>query len=104
MPCTCLHCRVSPRSSRTAVAQSIRLAVEYRGRAFNPPRRLALSRGLVTLKTWSNKVGWLAAHEEQRRCMQDAARREFELYYTAERNHEMLLAIYERARQRLMPS
>ena len=31
--------------------------------------------------------------------MQEAARREFELYYTAERNHEMLLAICERVRQ-----
>ena len=33
--------------------------------------------------------------------MQQATRREFELHYTAERNCEMLLAIYERARGRL---
>jgi glycosyltransferase involved in cell wall biosynthesis len=48
-----------------------------------------------------NQVEWLAAHEEQRRCMQQAARREFELHYTAERNCEMLLTIYERARLRM---
>jgi glycosyltransferase involved in cell wall biosynthesis len=49
----------------------------------------------------ASRVEWLAAHEEQRRYMQRAARREFELHYTAERNCEMLLAIYERARSRL---
>ena len=52
----------------------------------------------------ARQVEWLAAHEEQRRRMQQAARREFELHYTAERNCEMLLAIYERARRRLRPS
>jgi glycosyltransferase involved in cell wall biosynthesis len=51
----------------------------------------------------ARQVEWLAVHEEERRCMQQAARREFELHYTAERNCEMLLAIYERARQRLKP-
>jgi len=52
----------------------------------------------------AGQVEWLAAHEEQRRRMQQAARREFELHYTGERNCEMLLAIYERARQRVRPS
>jgi len=50
------------------------------------------------------KVEWLAAHDEERRRMQQAARREFELHYTAERNCEMLLAIYEQARRRLKPN
>jgi hypothetical protein len=36
--------------------------------------------------------------------MRQAARREFELHYTAERNYEVLLSIYERARQRVRPS
>lgn len=51
----------------------------------------------------ARQVEWLAAHEEQRRRMQQAARREFELHYTAERNCKMLLAIYERALQRPRP-
>jgi glycosyltransferase involved in cell wall biosynthesis len=51
----------------------------------------------------ARQVEWLVAHEEQRRRMQQAARREFELNYTAERNCEMLLAIYERARRRMRP-
>ena len=51
----------------------------------------------------ARQVEWLAAHEEQRRRMQQAARREFELHYTAERNCEMLLAIYELARRRHKP-
>jgi glycosyltransferase involved in cell wall biosynthesis len=43
------------------------------------------------------QVEWLSVHEEQRRRMQQAARREFELHYTAERNCGILLAIYDRA-------
>ena len=45
----------------------------------------------------ARQVEWLTAHEEERRRMQQSARREFELHYTAERNYKMLLAIYERA-------
>jgi glycosyltransferase involved in cell wall biosynthesis len=52
----------------------------------------------------ARQVEWLLAHEEQRRRMQQATRREFELHYTAERNCEMLLAIYEQARRRLRPN
>jgi glycosyltransferase involved in cell wall biosynthesis len=51
----------------------------------------------------ARQVEWLAGHEEQRRHMQQSARREFELHYTAERNCKMLLAIYERAHQRPRP-
>jgi glycosyltransferase involved in cell wall biosynthesis len=52
----------------------------------------------------ARQVEWLTAHEERRRRMRHAARREFELHYTAEHNCEMLLAIYERARRRLRPN
>lgn len=52
----------------------------------------------------ARQVEWIATHEEERRRMQQATRREFELHYTAERNCEMLLAIYERARGRLRRS
>jgi glycosyltransferase involved in cell wall biosynthesis len=45
------------------------------------------------------KVEWLVTHEEERQRMGGAARREFELRYTADRNYEMLLTIYNRAHQ-----
>ena len=45
------------------------------------------------------QVEWLISHEQERQQMRRAARSEFELRYTADRNYEMLLAIYERARQ-----
>jgi glycosyltransferase involved in cell wall biosynthesis len=51
----------------------------------------------------ARQVKWLVAHEEERRRMQQAARREFELHYTAERNCEILIAIYERACRRMRP-
>nr|WP_283812845.1 glycosyltransferase family 4 protein [Bradyrhizobium tropiciagri] len=52
----------------------------------------------------ARQVEFLASDEAQRQRMRHAVRREFELHYTAERNCEMLLAIYEQARARLMPS
>jgi glycosyltransferase involved in cell wall biosynthesis len=45
------------------------------------------------------QVEWLTTHEEERQRMRRAARSEFELHYTADRNYELLLAIYDRARQ-----
>jgi glycosyltransferase involved in cell wall biosynthesis len=46
------------------------------------------------------QVEWLITHEEERQQMRRAVRREFDLRYTADRNYEMLSAIYEGARQR----
>jgi glycosyltransferase involved in cell wall biosynthesis len=42
------------------------------------------------------KVAWAWSHEKEMQEMGKAARREFELKYTAERNYELLLGIYER--------
>jgi glycosyltransferase involved in cell wall biosynthesis len=43
------------------------------------------------------KVAWAWSHEKEMQEMGKAARREFELKYTAERNYKMLMGIYERA-------
>ena len=43
------------------------------------------------------KVEWAWSHEKQMREMGKAARREYELKYTAERNYELLLEIYGKA-------
>lgn len=48
----------------------------------------------------ARQAEWLITHEGERQRMRHAARREFELHYTADRNYEMLLAIYNQARQR----
>jgi glycosyltransferase involved in cell wall biosynthesis len=44
----------------------------------------------------ATKVEWAWSHEKEMQEMGKAARREFELKYTAERNYEMLMGIYER--------
>ncbi len=43
------------------------------------------------------KMAWAAAHPEQMVCMGQAARAEYETEYTPERNHEILMDIYEDA-------
>jgi glycosyltransferase involved in cell wall biosynthesis len=43
-------------------------------------------------------VEWLLAHPAALARMRREARAEFEAKYTAERNYEMLMEIYERAR------
>jgi len=45
----------------------------------------------------AEKVAWAWAHPEEMAEMGQEARREYEAKYTAERNYEMLMAIYERA-------
>ncbi len=45
----------------------------------------------------ARKVRWAFEHPEAMEAMRAAARREFEEKYTAERNYEMLMQIYERA-------
>ena len=45
----------------------------------------------------AEKVEWAWSHPERMRDMGREARREFEAKYTRERNHELLLQIYERA-------
>ena len=45
------------------------------------------------------QVEWLIANETERQRMRQAARSKFELHYTADRNYQMLLTIYDRARQ-----
>ena len=52
----------------------------------------------------ASQVEWLIAHEGERQRMRRAARTEFELHYTSDRNYEMLLAIYDQARQRRQPN
>jgi len=44
------------------------------------------------------RVAWAWAHPEEMRHMGNAARQEFEKKYTAEKNYQMLMQIYERAR------
>jgi glycosyltransferase involved in cell wall biosynthesis len=44
------------------------------------------------------RVAWAWAHPEEMRRMGKAARQEFEEKYTAEKNYQMLMQIYERAR------
>jgi len=46
------------------------------------------------------KVEWAWAHPEEMAAMGRAARREYEAKYTAERNYQTLIQIYERAIQR----
>jgi glycosyltransferase involved in cell wall biosynthesis len=43
------------------------------------------------------QVDWLLAHPVERQRMRAAARAEFEQKYTADRNYELLLAIYRDA-------
>jgi len=44
------------------------------------------------------RVAWAWTHPEEMRRMGNAARQEFEEKYTAEKNYQMLMQIYERAR------
>jgi glycosyltransferase involved in cell wall biosynthesis len=46
------------------------------------------------------KVEWARTHPEEMAAMARAARAEYEAKYTAERNYQMLIQIYERAIQR----
>ncbi len=43
------------------------------------------------------KVKWAVSHPERLRSMRERARSEFEAKYTAERNYELLMGIYQRA-------
>jgi glycosyltransferase involved in cell wall biosynthesis len=43
------------------------------------------------------KADWLLSHPEALAQMRREARREYEEKYTAEKNYEMLVVIYERA-------
>ena len=43
------------------------------------------------------KVAWAWSHPDEMRRMGQAARAEYEAKYTAEKNYQMLLAIYQRA-------
>ena len=63
------------------------VAHERTGLLFNPGDAADLAR----------KVRWAFEHPEAIDAMRVAARREFEEKYTAERNYEMLTAIYETA-------
>jgi glycosyltransferase involved in cell wall biosynthesis len=45
----------------------------------------------------AHKIRWAFDHSEAMDAMRAAARREFEEKYTADRNYEMLTAIYETA-------
>lgn len=47
---------------------------------------------------WAEKVRWAHAHPDEMATMGRNARRIYDERYTAERNHEMLMAIYEEAR------
>ncbi len=47
-----------------------------------------------------SKVKWALAHPEELRRIGAAARREFEMKYTAERNHAILMGIYQQALER----
>jgi glycosyltransferase involved in cell wall biosynthesis len=60
---------------------------EQTGLLFNPGDAMDLAR----------KVRWAFEHPDLVELMRVAARREFEEKYTAERNYEMLMAIYETA-------
>jgi glycosyltransferase involved in cell wall biosynthesis len=64
-----------------------RVTHEKTGLLFNPGDPADLAR----------KVRWAFEHPEAIEGMRAAARREFEEKYTAERNYEMLMAIYETA-------
>lgn len=46
------------------------------------------------------QVGWFLSHPEEHPRMRREARAEFEAKYTAERNHQMLMEIYESALER----
>jgi glycosyltransferase involved in cell wall biosynthesis len=46
------------------------------------------------------QVRWARSHPETVQEMRRAARQEFEAKYTADRNHDMLLNIYQTAMQR----
>jgi N-acetylglucosaminyldiphosphoundecaprenol N-acetyl-beta-D-mannosaminyltransferase len=48
----------------------------------------------------AEKARWLFGHPDERRRMGREARREFEVKYTAERNHAMLMDIYAKAMAR----
>jgi glycosyltransferase involved in cell wall biosynthesis len=64
-----------------------RVAHERTGLLFNPGDAADLA----------DKVRWAFEHPEAADAMRAAARREFEEKYTADRNYEMLMAIYETA-------
>jgi glycosyltransferase involved in cell wall biosynthesis len=66
-----------------------RVEHERTGLLFNPGDAADLAR----------KVRWAFEHPERMQEMRVAARREFEEKYTAERNYEMLMAIYKTAIQ-----
>jgi glycosyltransferase involved in cell wall biosynthesis len=63
------------------------VAHEKTGLLFNPGDASDLAR----------KVRWAFEHPDAMEAMRAAARREFEEKYTADRNYEMLMAIYETA-------
>ena len=44
------------------------------------------------------RVAWAWTHPEEMRRMGNAARQEFEEKYTAEKNYQMLMQIYEQAK------
>jgi glycosyltransferase involved in cell wall biosynthesis len=46
------------------------------------------------------QVGWFLSHPEEHARMRREARAEFEAKYTAERNHQMMMEIYESALER----
>lgn len=48
---------------------------------------------------WAEKVRWAHAHPEQMDVMGRNARRLYEERYTAERNHDLLMAIYDQAQR-----
>jgi glycosyltransferase involved in cell wall biosynthesis len=45
----------------------------------------------------AQRIEWLVEHPVERTIMRVAARREFLEKYTAERNYDMLMGIYDRA-------
>jgi glycosyltransferase involved in cell wall biosynthesis len=45
----------------------------------------------------AQRIQWLAEHPVERARMRDAARREYLEKYTADRNYELLMEIYDRA-------
>lgn len=52
----------------------------------------------------ADKVAWAWAHPARMRAMGMAARKEYELKYTAEKNHTRLMEIYQQAAQKPAPS
>lgn len=48
----------------------------------------------------ASQIKWLLSHEKERQQMRLAARREYEMRYTPNRNYERLMAIYSRVQSR----